>query len=403
MRPAEHADAGRDDERAEALRRYWEDLDRGVTGAPDDLDPSLAATVRRLRDLHAGDAPAGARDRVWRRLADGFAPAAPELPVASEWAATNGRGPTIGHATPHVRPLDTTRRRWMAAAVIAATLLIAAFALGYRLYWSGGSDRPGTIPAAIVPATPVPPTPTPTPAATEQTLADIEVPAGPFPPGKAGASLSRNFIPPGTRTTWTVPQTAQLMYVLEGQLTVRPDNQAQILRAGGNSAWTTSPAGTEFRLDPGDVLFLLEPTSGDFSNLGTTAVELLDWGITTVNTSVPPFPPGWESAEYDLAPWGTIDLTGGPVRLRLRLIDLAPDATLPGTGTPLSQLVVNLPTNTAGTPQVPYVVKPPNGSIQNLGDDATLYVVTLETNGHADASPVAQTVIGSPVVATPPP
>lgn len=63
-----------DDLERTALRlgRFADDLAHGgpLPAADPDLDPALAATVRRLHRLNQGPAPADARQRVWRQLLD---------------------------------------------------------------------------------------------------------------------------------------------------------------------------------------------------------------------------------------------------------------------------------------------------------------------------------------------
>jgi outer membrane protein assembly factor BamB len=92
-----------------AIDRYWDAVADGRLASPDrDLDPRLAATIRRVHALAGQPLPDPDRaDHLWRNLMSGYAPTAP-LPLAPALPRPfNGHG---GKARPAPRPVARPRR-----------------------------------------------------------------------------------------------------------------------------------------------------------------------------------------------------------------------------------------------------------------------------------------------------
>ena len=381
MRPAEHADAGRGGEEAAALRRYWEGLDRGVDEVPDDLDPALAATVRRLRALHAGSAPAGARDRVWRRLREAAAPPEVDVPRV-DMPATNGRLPHQDYGLPTARPTAAPRPRWSPAGAFTAVLLLVVFGLlglGLRAFWPNTGDRSATAGAT---ATPPPPTPTPwataAPAGTDETLVRVGVPSEALPEGAAGSALVAGTVPPGARTTWTAPQNVRLFVVLSGAITVRAEGPLRLQRAGLVGSWEDFAAGAAVDLGPGDAVLLLRPASVAVDNPGPAPAEVLGWSLAAGASAEDPPPSAWAVGDQGASGAGGVALPGPRVMLWLRRVDLAPSARLAVPPESFVHLAVAPDANAAGTPQAASFARGEDGSLRNAGPaTVVVYVVTM--------------------------
>jgi hypothetical protein len=144
------------------------------------------------------------------------------------------------------------------------------------------------------------------------------------------------------------------------------------------------------------VLFL-NMTTATFRNTGPTPVETLGWQAVVGGSGGPsPLPPGWGLKDYVLCPTGGIALPGTPGLLRLRQVELAPEATLSPLPTAIIQMSLASPNNVAGTPVSVYRSRSgteSDGTITNRDQKtAPFYVVTLEPLGGETGTPQA----GSP-------
>ena len=238
------------------------------------------------------------------------------------------------------------------------------------------------------------------PAAAEgETLLEVTLPADALPRGDAVSSgLAHVTVPPGHRSTWAAAAGAahpgsRLEYVLAGTYAVRAEGEVRVLRGGGGGAPETVPAGTAVELGPGDALVSRAETGYEAANPGAGPLELLAWVVVAGIPARMPGPGGWVFHEHDLQEAAAAPpVPAGPATLRLRRVELAPDATLPPP-VGAARFFVTLPTNAAGTPVVPSIGQRSDGTIRNVGRDVTpLYVLTLEPARGAVGSPVA----GSP-------
>jgi hypothetical protein len=343
-------------------------------------------------------------EQIWKTLMIDALPieAHRPVPLGSAPISRNGYRP----ATTMPPAIDSTGRRWPAGTVrwlaVAALLLLAAGAAGYQYFGPGffRAQRPNTVPAAVVNATPSVAA-SPTPVVHEESLIDITIPGSALPAGIAGSALSVYTLNPGLHTTWTTPSLAMLNVVIDGELTVKPVNQMQLKRADSQT-WQVSPGGTEVTLGPGDEMLVLNPVDADYTNLGPEIVRFIGWGTSAGNGSEPPFPSEWFPEIYDLSGAGAVTFTGSDVRLRLIRVDLEHGAAISSQATPLLQLVVHLTNNSAGNPQSPTLARMPDGSITNYGAQATIYVIRLDPIG-PPASPIAGEASPVPISGSPTP
>jgi hypothetical protein len=277
-----------------------------------------------------------------------------------------------------------------ATAALVLLTLVASF-VAFR-----GSDPARTdddlLPIAAVidsPATPNPLVPT---GVTAVTLVETTLPVEALPRGVTGCALDLSAIPPESDTTWSVFQNVNLRYVLSGEITVRSESAAQVLRAGSDGAWEAVSAGTAVTLAPGDAVLFLNMTMATFSNTSPTPVETLGWQLVVGGSGGPnPSPPQWRLEDVVLCPTGGITLPGTPGMLRLRQVELAPAATLSPLPTAIIQMSLASPSNGAGTPVSVFGNETESdGTITNRGQKtAPFYVVTLEPLGGETGTPQA--------------
>lgn len=378
MRPTD-----RSDEQALELRRFWEALDRGRADPTADLDPALVATVRRLRELHAGSPPADVRDRVWRRLNNDPARRAVAAPATLGSLHVNGGKPMTAAMSATPWAPKPPRRSWPIVPLMAAAALLLAVIFGYRAI-RGGDGRPNIIPAAITAPTPMPPTPTATPVPTDQTLLDLVYPAADIPLGEgATGGLTHFTIPPGTRSSWK-PYCCPgiiMQYVLEGAYTVRSEDVTRVVRAGGLAEEVA--AGNEVVLGPGDTLVTHNETVMEAANTGTVPVELLNNAVIAAGDFGGRALPGWRMGAADVqGPWN-LQPVAAPARLR-RVILTVGDV-IPSPGKTL-QFVVGAPG------ELPSFLANDDGSrtlIGKAGGAVVVYILTVGTTPVEEATPIA--------------
>jgi hypothetical protein len=376
MRPAEYIDPEPGAREAEVLRRYWDDLDRGASDQPADIDPALAATVRRLRTLHGGNAPAAARNRVWKQLQDGAAPPATYADLVVTPAPSNGHHSGTRYVPSPASTPPKRRRWWPAVELVAATLLVAALGLGFRAFWPDGNSQTGSIPGVSVTVAPSPSTLAPATTATK--LVTVGLSQQEIPRGVAASVLTDASIPPGERTTWTAPQGPRLLVPLSGRITVRTAGPIKVQRSGQDGAWDVFESGTTIDLDPGDAVLLLGAESVGIDNLGTAPAELLAWSLIPGDSTDSHIPASWIVHVQD-AKAETITLATNtlPV-LRLRRFELAPAAHQAMPSSDVTRLAVARGINTAGTPEAAQIDRSDDNLLVNSGTaPVTVYVVTI--------------------------
>jgi hypothetical protein len=375
MRPDNHAGAGHDGDEiaeAQALVRYWDDLDRGTDEPPDDLDPALAATVDRLRALHAGNAPAEVRDRVWQRLQD-TAPLPMDAPVVSAPPSLNGHAPGERPVSPSKNAPIVIRRRWPAANLAAAAVLLVALGLGLRALWPEHENRRVMLPAAFI-------TTPPTPAEDMETLVSVVVPLGVPLQGAAVSFLVGRTIPPGVEMTWTTPQNLRMFAVVNGAVTIQTDGRIRVQRAGLVGVWEDFAAGAVIDLEAGDVVVLLRPASVEIGNPGLLPAEVLTWRLVAGDSTEDPTTPDLDTGDRDASEPGAISVPTTTGMMWLQRIDLAPSEGISPATDAIVHLAVAPAENAAGTPQpASSLERGDHGSLRNVGPETvTVYVVTID-------------------------
>jgi len=363
-------------QRADALDGFLDHLAASETSG-DEMDLDLAQIARRYRALGQSPAPAGARQRVQRRVASGGNRTTrgrerPEqlshiLDVDRPSVGPNGRTQgTIAQAAygPHPAP----RIRWAGVQFATALLLVVTLGLGYLAL------RPGTpeslrLAALVAPATPAPAELAP------QTLATITLPAGMVPSEIFGA-LSHFTIPAGTQSgtgsTWvsTCCVGVRFEYIVSGSLTVHSAGPVQVLH-GGTSTWKTMAAGTEVSVTAGDALLLRMEDAFDAANSGSVPVELVEGNLFDGQVIGDPNPGGWIYHNQDIRRT-LFSAPTGPLTVRLQLTTLARGADLPLPADAVVQFAVSLKQGvTLGTRE--------DFAMRNLSPwPVVAYVLTLE-------------------------
>jgi len=280
-----------------------------------------------------------------------------------------------------------------ATAALVLLTLLASF-VAFRGSHPGRTDD-DLLPIAAVIDSPATPDPLAPSGVTAVMLVEATLPAEALPRGVTGCALDLSDIPPESDSTWNVFQNVNLRYVLSGEITVRSNSAAQVLRAGSDGTWEAVSEGTAVTLEPGDAVLFLNMTTATFSNSGLIPVETLGWQVVVGGSGGPnPSPPEWRGKNNVLCPAGGIALPGTPGVLRLRQVELAPDATLPPLPAAIIQLSLASPTNGAGTPVSAFGSGTrSDGTISNRDQKtAPFYVVTLEPLGAENETPQA----GSP-------
>jgi hypothetical protein len=380
--------------RAEALDRYWDAVLSGSHQAvPAEVDEMPAALIRQLQALGSTPGMEEARGRIWERLThrsrceleDMSKNTTAVLPSAGPAVGISGRVDTLPGARPHRHgALDRPRRmmtQFATAALVLLTLLASLVA--FRGSHPGRTDD-GLMPIAALIDSLAPS------GVTAVTLVETTLPVEALPRGVTGCALDLSDIPPESESTWSVFQNVNLRYVLSGEITVRSNSAAQVLRAGSDGAWEAVSAGTTMTLAPGDAVLFLNMTTATFSNTGPAPVETLGWQLVVGGSGGPnPSPPQWLLNNYVLCPTGGIALPGTPGVLRLRQVELAPEATLSPLPTAIIQMSLASPNNVAGTPVSVFGNGTEvDGTITNRGQrTAAFYVVTLEPLGAENGTP----------------
>jgi len=349
--------------------------------ALDDTPLPEPAFVNRLReDLMHTASPVVAD---WPRISmNGFAGSAPPPRGASASPAAPIARPRFGH--------------WFSAQFLAAALLVLAIGVGLFGY---GIGRPGSGPPATHPAVFAAPG-TAIPAATiEKTLAEYDIPAGVLAPGTSGSSTAHFIIPASSTSTWTVPEEAEVHYVLDGALTLTSDKPIQVRRAASGGAMQTTPAGTAVDIGTGDSALISNSAVTTFVNRALTPVVLFSWGMDAGSRSTPPFPYPWTPDVYDLSGAGAVNVPAGAARIRLWQVELAAGATIAPPKGMILQLEFDGETDASGNlTSAQLALRASDGSILNTSTHPiTVYVATLISVGGPGGSPVAV----SPAASTP--
>jgi hypothetical protein len=306
------------------LRRYWDAIARGEPASPGDLDPDLAATIKRLHAFGDGPPPDPA---YAQRLRETIMHAS-TLPLPTPLSPTpNGvRSVAGGIAAPRSLPLAPRReprRFWSllaTAALIALTIASGFAAIGGLVRNAARPEKPSGIPALIgTPSASLPPGVT-----EDTTLFDQRIEA--IPPGATWTGVERYTFAPGE--TWpqgTTPGAGYgpMLYRVEaGVMTVRAAGPFRLTRAATGEA-SQAPKDTDIVLAQGDVVFLPFGVTSMWRNSGATSAKLMDAGIAYVsNVSPKDVDVDYNYNAYPIRP------PRAPAAFALRRLTLAPGAAV---------------------------------------------------------------------------
>src|SRR5215216_6601712 len=190
-----------------SLGRYWDELLHGRPADCENLDPALAETVQQLHardDAPGADAAFAARlltnleERMNTTSGDLRTPTDPLR--LSIMPSLNGRTPISSVWLP--LPLRTSSRRWgwPITQVATAVLVVFTLTLAYLAFGPPRSGRQAEQPAGLPAAFSTPASP-PSGMITEETLAEITLPAGAVP-DNIYSGQNHYTIPPGSRGRW---------------------------------------------------------------------------------------------------------------------------------------------------------------------------------------------------------
>jgi hypothetical protein len=288
-----------------ALRRYWDEIARGEPATPDDLDPNLAALIRRLHTLPDVPPP----DPTFaRRLRESLMHATTTpLPLTDPRSSL---GPN-GQSAPSVRrPILSTAPvspvRWAPAHLVTA-LLVMLVLIGSFLAIGPGQPGPREDIPAFLPAVSGTPA-VPHPVVTE-TLFDATVDG--LPTGTGTAGVVRWTLKPGPQSLLFPAHNGLRFFVVEaGEV-------------------TATEAGVERQLAAGDIYVAADPEEEVAIRVsGPEPVSLLRGFVSNLQREASRDHP---EAHDDL--WlieGTfLALPGGSGRLVLEQLTLPPGSALP--------------------------------------------------------------------------
>ena len=250
------------------LNRFWNELTERGGSAARDLDAEDITLVRRLQSLAAAPLPGGARERVWRGLAETW-----EVDPAS----SRERGAPIridGAGRVRWLPVQPQAQpSWLRRPILryaAAAILILGIVLAIDIIRDPGSDRGGA-PVIHAPATP-------SPEASPTTLFEVTLPADLVPhTTERITGLSYDKYRAGTTSTWRpyCCDGPMVQYQLTGSIQVTGSAELQIVRADGTI--DRIPANIEATVNTGDTLVTLNQTEITTVNNGTVDAEILNW------------------------------------------------------------------------------------------------------------------------------
>lgn len=373
------------------LGRYWDDVVGGRPAAPDDLDPTLAETVQRLRardDAPGADAAfatqllAQLEDRMDTMYLDMARLSDPAPADARPDARRRVSAPWLRFPLPHRS--SARRSAWPLAQLASAALVVITLAFAYVALGPprrGGDDgRQANAPAVVAVATP-------SPNAADETLAAISLPAGALS-GDIVAGLNSYSVPVGSEGTWdwTCCTGVRLDYIRAGELTITGVGPMQILRAEGAGNWEEAAPGTEIVLGAGDALLSRMEDRFESVNAGSAAVDLLDSVLftgTPLDDPVPYMESGAEAwqFQYQNLLLDPVPVAEGPVTVRLRQVELAVEEVLPTPANAIVQLAVDLDENAVLATAADF-------SRQNMSEaPLTVYALTLEAAAEGTPAP----------------
>jgi hypothetical protein len=351
----------------ETLDRYWDAiLARQVAPPIDDLDPELAAAVRRVHALDRSPAPHPAfASTLWEDLMHATHASLASPPFAGPSLPSPAARRHVPMAIGAWREPGWSR---LAAAVLLVALLAGSLAAAlYPLRPREQSGLPIIAPAA-----------SPSAEAMAETVFTALLPQELVPTaGNLDFVVWRATIDPGTRAPYDgTIQGVQLVHVVEGALTLTAERPVQVFRhpAGISAIAATAEAAPETAtvLHAGDSAVYAFDQKVDYANLGSTPAQLVAGGLFAGYSAWLP-----EEAtvidhneQYPLAA-----VPPGPVQATLVQARLAPSAEVPAP--PAGSRVLEV-----GAYGDANIAHQTDGGLRNIGPrEETIYVLTLTPAG----------------------
>lgn len=359
-----------------ALDRHWDAVLNRTSAPPaDEVDPGLAATVRRVRALDVAPPPHPAfAATLWEDLMD--APAQ----VPGFTGRPGGSLLALPAPLPR-RTLSLTSARpvsQIAAAILMIVLLTGSlFAAFYPLRSHIGGQLPLFVQSSA-------PTAQADPVST--TLFDLTL-------SDAATYRLQNFIslstyPPGSKGEGYAGKGPSFLYVVEGPLTLQVNEASQPVRVlpagatGAVEAGEAVAAGQQATLETGAAF--VAPAGSTFDLFNTRSITAKVLYVLS--------PPDGTLKNRDGASWswssngGAITTVAGPLSVVLRQVTLPPDQTLPVLVSGAQQTASTLDPHRVGDMR-----SQSDGAVRNGSDEPLeLYVLTV--------LPLA---VGTPVSGTP--
>jgi hypothetical protein len=369
------------------LRRYWDAIARGEPATPDDLDPDLAALIRRLHALPDVPPP----DPTYaRRLRESLMDAT-TIPLPLTDPGTNpGRN---GWSAPPVRrpilsPLPIAPPRW-SATQLATALLVMLVLIGSVLTVGRGRSEPEDAAPVFLPAMSGTPATPAGSAASIETLVTTTFPAEAIPTTSSPAFLiwyatidpeTEVAIPPDPIACCPGPQIA---HVLAGELALRVEGPLQVLRISPDG--TAGPAeevapGTGVVLLAGDTAVYDFELTATYHNAGTDPVQLVAGGLFAGS---PPDPPVFYAIAAVEERYPAPVLLPGPMAATLQRATLAPEGIFPAPAPGSLQVVIT-------GPELGMLGESSDGSVKNLGQEpVVVYALLVQPIEPVGSTPAA--------------
>lgn len=365
---------------AERLRDAWDHQGGGLPLPTSALDPGLGETIEHLQALYRPPAPdALFIETLGRTLMPPPAPDGAQRPPAY---APNGHTPL--EMARGASPLPPAAPRGWAARVLpgfaVAALIALALLTGLVTLRANQPVQPREEP---FPAREIS-QPTVPPAAAITTLLSTTLPAGQVPEtGVLQFFIWRLAIDPEASTPASPEGTCchgpQFTHVLAGELTVHVAGPMLVLRGQDQLLDDPLPPGANVVLQPGDTVIHDFSIPSEYTNAGTTPVQIVNAGLYTGSDL-----PFWSNAvryldgtqEFHRAPFPP-----GPVTFSLLQATLPPDGVFPAP--PPGALAIEV-----GQDGDAGVGKNGDGSFVNImTTDQTIYTIVAAPGGRPDLAP----------------
>jgi hypothetical protein len=301
---------------AEALDRYWDAVRGDVRSAPpDELEPALAATARRVQALDTTQTPHPAfASALWEELMTSHAlsaTASADLPL-----------PTAGAETVSTRPLAALPRAHPLARLAAALLLFALLAgsvLAVLYPYRPHGD--GLLPILA---------PVGAPTATVDSVGGsllLDLTLTDLPPMRTFGGIDVTEYPPGAYSEERTPYFPEVFHIVVGPMTMivaESPEPVQIIAPGASTTTSNAEEGDEAVLGTGTTVVAPAGSVLALHNDGTMPTRQL-----SLISGGDAYASHRDGATWR---WGSVGMPqdlAPPVTIRLEQLTLNPSAALP--------------------------------------------------------------------------